>query len=221
MNELTDLDYALLCYSSYYSPADFDTYETGNNSDGVRYGVKRYPDRVVVCFEGTDSLLDVRRDLEADMIDDPNLGLVHRGFLIGMSKVLALVLPGLNRPGSPKVPITITGHSLGGARAIIFGTILQASKAYDVTVVAFEPPMAGGPQLKTLLEGAIVRLYHNGADPICNVPVPLPHMPYAHPAPLIPLNCVAIAGDPWLFLRDHRMLYVIVGITRLLGGFHA
>lgn len=217
---LTDFDAALLCYSSYFAPMDFDSYETGEKTDGVRYGVKNYADCVAVVFQGSTSLLDWERDFQADMIDDEEIGQVHRGFVFGMTKVLAEFLPLVNVPGAPRLPIVVTGHSLGAARALIFGAILQLTGHYDVTIIAFESPRPGGDRLTEIISKMKVRSYRNGSDPITQLPRAFPHMPYQQPSDLIRIKCERVTGDCSVVFGDHHIQNVIVGLARHLGGYH-
>jgi hypothetical protein len=77
-------------------------------------------DGLVVAFRGTvpTDADDWGRDLDCWPTDDPVLGWCHTGFLSGARLALPSIL------GVAKKPITFTGHSLGGAMAIVAAALV-------------------------------------------------------------------------------------------------
>ena len=104
---------------------------------GVSYFLARNSARQVLSFRGTSNLENVLVDLKVSLMLDSKLGIqLHRGFAETSSSVLKYLTPSLDK----SIPIVITGHSLGGAVAVIVALYLQ-QEGYDVQqVVTFGQP---------------------------------------------------------------------------------
>jgi len=104
---------------------------------GVSYFLARNSARQVLSFRGTSNLENVLVDLKVSLMLDSKLGIqLHRGFAETSSSVLKYLTPSLDK----SIPIIITGHSLGGAVAVIVAFYLQ-QEGYDVQqVVTFGQP---------------------------------------------------------------------------------
>ena len=104
---------------------------------GVSYFLARNSARQVLSFRGTSNLENVLVDLKVSLMLDSKLGIqLHRGFAETSSSVLKYLPPSLDK----SIPIVITGHSLGGAVAVIVALYLQ-QEGYDVQqVVTFGQP---------------------------------------------------------------------------------
>lgn len=92
-------------------------------------------DHVVLAFRGTEETkkLDIRTDLLGLKHRMGRLGKVHTGFYGALTIVWRDVIRRINAMENPK-PIYITGHSLGGALAVLTSTKLMANR------LNWEPP---------------------------------------------------------------------------------
>jgi hypothetical protein len=128
---------------------------------------------LVVAMPGThpDDPLDWIRDLRTLPNLFPAVGLCHSGFGSGGTAVAKRVLAAVK--GDARL-MTVVGHSLGGAMALIVGAWLIAA-GYRVRVVTF-----GAPRVAFCLNLALRRLlgraeqlveYRRAGDPVPHVPI--------------------------------------------------
>ena len=151
---MTDHDLAALCAASYAAPWAWSVADVHARRDGN-----------VVAFPGTDPecVADWLRDLDAVPVWRDGVGYCHRGFLDGA----LLVLPWLRglQPG-----LTLTGHSMGGAIAILAAALLRTGGVPVAGVVTFGAPRAGGAVCQHLLRDVPVRQFRHAGDPVPDVP---------------------------------------------------
>ena len=179
---MTDADLAALCAASYVSPPTWQVAD-----------VRAVRTAEVVAFPGTDPgcVADWLRDLDAVPVWRDGVGYCHRGFLDGA----LLVLPWLR--GLPP-GLTLTGHSMGGAIAILAAALLRAADVPVAGVVTFGAPRAGGAVVKHLLADIPVRQFRHAGDPVPDVPC-LPGV-LEHVRPLTEISVGSL--DP---LADHAV----------------
>lgn len=205
-----DLDLARLCASSESDAAGFDFIDAGAKT-GVWFGIKYVDGYDIIVFRG--SLLfsggkltpDWLRDFNSRMILVDKLGDVHAGFYEQMPEVYQLIQPRLRG-----LPVVITGHSLGAARAIIYSAI---SPIRPVRIVIFGCPRPGTQRLADIFLNDDITSYKNRHDPVTDVPVfvPLefPYVPatsqYARVDGMVDFNL----GPPW---ADHHADNYVKGI---------
>lgn len=130
-------------------------------------------DIIVIAFRGTDEVRDWLTNLKLRGVKWPPNGprKVHYGFLIGYQSLQNKVRDELNRHGAPH-RLWLTGHSLGGALALLCAFDLD-SRYHIHGLVTFGQPMAAGDALLrnigTALAGVYLRVV-NGQDIVPRVP---------------------------------------------------
>lgn len=126
-------------------------------------------DADVIAFRGTvpSNVEDWLRDFDAAPVYDNALGFVHQGFLDGASSIHQALLAGIGVK-----PVVLTGHSLGGALAIVTAALMRAAGKPPVALVTFGAPRVWRARLPSLLAKPLVptRQYRRCGDPVPNVP---------------------------------------------------
>ena len=150
--------------------------------------------RVIAVRGTTRDPADWLRDLSAMPAHDPDLGCCHHGFLAGARALATAAF----RAGVEFRGAVLTGHSMGGAIALLLAGILAAREMRPRAVVTFGAPRCGSWKLRRVLAKIPLRLYRNGDDPVPDVPW-LPGF-YLHPRALIAIGEPAL--DP---IADHHI----------------
>jgi hypothetical protein len=101
---------------------------------------------------------------------------LHTGFQQAVESVLPVILPALAKRAAPAQPVFFTGHSLGGALAIVAASLVAVEPGVQVVVYTFGSPRTGGAKFfddyALRLGGSTFRLI-NGTDIVPTVPPPL------------------------------------------------
>ena len=118
----------------------------------------------IIAFRGSATESDWLKDFEAFPISDPLLGKIEHGFAQGMHEVFLW----LSKFG-PRNPV-ITGHSLGGAHAVILAGYYKAMHIPFSELVTFGCPRPGYATIRNLLKGSNMIAYRNGVDIVPTVP---------------------------------------------------
>ena len=168
---------------------------SGRGGDAVPMTVSviRAGSDAILAFRGTQGGGSILQNLKVIRRRSP-AGRLHAGFADGYTDIHDSVVSRLRRNGVKRV--WLTGHSLGGALAVVGANRVEEA-GFDVAgVVTFGQPMVAMPDLARLLarrfRGRYVA-FVNGSDP-----VPRAVLPYVHFG-----RCVRLAGD--VFSRFDRV----------------
>lgn len=171
-----DAQLAGIAAASYLDPPDFTAMD-------VQAIQRTIDDKTVIAFRGTSAIGDWIRDLAWRPICDPKLGWCHAGFLTGGALYMAKATASSGNP-----PI-LTGHSLGGALALVVGALMALSGRPPAAVVTFGAPRVGMGRFTQSLASVEVRQYRRGDDPIPDVPFFIwPLLRFAHVRSLIAIG---------------------------------
>ena len=138
----------------------------------------------VLAFRGTGELEDWLVNLELTAEDWPPGGRVHEGFREALDDVWAEI----DRVLDPDQPVFYTGHSLGGALAL-----LAASRRPPRAVYVYGAPRVGNRDFVATLQGVPVFRVVNHRDIVTRLPPSLPHLKLAE------------AGELHYITHDNRM----------------
>lgn len=175
---------ALMSEESYLPPVDVEPAFRSRGFgqvmpvvDGSMIGyVASSGDVTVVVFRGTDNDIDWIVNLAVGSFQTPN-GQVHRGFYDAYQPLKPQIVK-LVRSANPK-HLWITGHSLGGALAVICAYDLIENENLELDgLITFGQPMVAKPQLARHLDGVLLgRFAHyvNGEDIVARVPPNFAH----------------------------------------------
>ena len=176
---MTDRDLAKLCGSTFDAASEITIWHDPDTSD------------VTVCLRASKTLRDWAQDFLVLEHNHPALGRIHDGFLAEASAIMpqiAGVCVGRR--------FILTGHSRGGALALVLGGLLKAQGLVASAIVTFGAPRAGGLPLATYLADVPVRQYRCGGDPI-----PFwPDAPFCSARPLLQVGDAL--SNP---LKDHEI----------------
>lgn len=181
---------ALLSMKSYVPPADLILAEDLHVTITKMVGHVDPSPSTVVAFRGTANVAGWLRDFSALPKSHPIIGYCHEGFLAGA----AAIVQKLDIP--PDLPTYFTGHSLGGALALVTAALRVTNGDRVDKVVTFGSPRAGYSALAWALDAAKVEVaqYRRGNDPVPLVPLDLIALPFRHVRE--PLIQVGVPQEP-------------------------
>jgi triacylglycerol lipase len=153
----------------------------------------------IIALRGTQTENEWVNNLSARQANfrnrQPDYGRVHLGFQRSQEKIIRQVqraIPQLR----PNVPLYVTGHSLGGAVAMLTAADLVVNDTYprnQIQVYTFASPRVGDPTFARFYEGLLPNTFR-----IVNIADGVPHTP--------PLNFrgneYVHAGQEWSFLSQ-------------------
>ena len=121
----------------------------------------------VIAIPGTKKEIgEWLEDFEAWPIWDSKLGICHKGFRDGAWALWRnSPLSSVDFGGA-----IVTGHSLGGALAILLGAIMTINNSVPKAIVTFGAPRCGSWKVRSILKSVPIRSYRNGNDPVPDVP---------------------------------------------------
>jgi hypothetical protein len=142
--------------------------------DGSYVAHRSLPDADVIVWRGSVSITDWLQDFNRAALPtiDPDLGMVHPGFIAGVRAASTHLLDVCEKATKP---LWITGHSLGAAHAALHAALLTKLGRQIERVVLFGCPRPGYADLRTRLEPVNIHSYRNqcpeGHDLVTDVPV--------------------------------------------------
>lgn len=164
-------------------------------------------DFAIVAIRGTEGeLADIKTDLStywSDLHLYDRTVMAHHGFLQVARLVAAKLMKEIVKPGSALggLPITLTGHSLGGAAATLTAAIMRAEGFHVPRVVTFGSPRPGDSALRDWLESngtEFIRVV-NAMDGVTAIPFLL--WGYRHVGELLYLNSEGAYRSPSIWQR--------------------
>ncbi|RQV01117.1 lipase family protein [Burkholderia cenocepacia] len=201
---MTPRDYALLAQEAYSAKPDI-----GKADSASRAIVRQTAAGLVVAFPGTDNVDSVVADLDVHPIDVIGVGQVHHGF---WSVWTAIASPVLAAVGGR--PVTLVGHSLGAAIAIMAASAMVAAGGAPSAVYGFEPPrVSTNGSIAALLAKVPLNLYKNGNDIVPELPPDWQHAGAIQP--------IGRATLPFPNITDHAIARVIAALTAPVGSASA
>ena len=170
----TSAEYAEYARLAYFNPedgeADFTKDKVFLDSDNAEGWIFKFPDKDVISLRGTQpsQWKDVLADLRFWRIDPAGSGeKIHSG----VWKQAFSLLPAIIRNTEEEKPVAVTGHSLGGAMAVIVAGFLM-KMGYTVTdLYTFGQPRVGNKKFVQRVEaGCNWQRFVNNNDIVPSVP---------------------------------------------------
>jgi triacylglycerol lipase len=193
---VTPRDFALLAQEAYTATPDI-----GNADSASRAIVRQTDSGLCIAFPGTDNQDCWSADFDVMPVSVPGAGKVHRGFLDAWRTISVDVLAAIAGQ-----PVTLVGHSLGAAIALMAAIDMAVSGNPPTAVYGFEPPRVSPDMtVRALLATVPVHLYKNGLDIVPDVPIG-----WQHAALLVHIGKPAL---PFPNVLDHGIARVIESLS--------
>ena len=148
-------------------------------------------DAVIVAFRGTrpDQLLDWMTDFDAgqtdfsDLFGGPGVGDTHRGFSLGLLHLWEPILADVTRFQDKAQTLWITGHSLGGALAVLCAGAFTFAKRLPVNgLYTYGQPRVGDLDFVSQCDSHLGNVHFrfvNNEDIVTRIPPRIfPHLPF-------------------------------------------
>lgn len=217
---LSDRSLAGLCAASYSYQASWDKILFEDSTNPVQLAVKYADGITYIVFPGSQTPLDWFEDLQGIPATNSLVGRVEMGFNHGLERRFAEIKDFIGEHS------VVCGHSLGAARACIFGGMLAASQKPPLRIAAFGCPRPGYDQLTETLKLVSMGIYRNRCDPVTYVPMPIPLIgPWQHNREIVHIDIApsTMDGDPtpWadfndatehFTFRDHHIELYVAGV---------
>jgi hypothetical protein len=120
---------------------------------------------IVVAFRGSCEPQDFIQDAKFEMVPlviAGRIAMVHKGFredFVSLEDDLIEAVQSVQRPsGQIQLPIFITGHSLGGALAVLFGLTFKWLKFNVAGAYTFGQPRVGDREFCNIYDGDLIDL---------------------------------------------------------------
>lgn len=194
---MTPLDLARIAQEAYTAAPDI-----GKADSASRAIVRQTAGGLVIAFRGSDDEDSWLTDFDFEPISVPGAGRIHRGFWGAWQAIAVDVLAAIDGK-----PVTLAGHSLGGALALCAAIDMVISGNAPAAVYGFEAPRVSPDDLSHLLSGVEVNLYRNGNDIVPLLPPDWPDI-----APVTPIGSPEL---PFVNTLDHSLERVIAALEGL------
>lgn len=166
---------------------------------------------LILAFRGTQlNASDIFTDIKADLVAAPGGGRAHRGFLEAFQAVEGPIRAALERHAGE--PVYLTGHSLGGALAILATRYLERDSLG--ACYTFGGPRAADDDFFREVKTPVYRVVH-AADGVARVP-----LGYTMNMVLAALRWLPVSGTDAVaeFLRKHMAGYTHFGYMVFLNA---
>jgi hypothetical protein len=156
-----------------------------------------------IAVRGTSNLDNIRVDVAFTPRPDPRLGVhLHRGFALAGAELYRTIKPLLNTA----YETTITGHSLGGALAVILGMYLEKDGLRVERIITFgQPKVTNVDGARKYAHLPLLRFVHQG-DPVPDMPPLLSlrkaQWRYTHVGPEV----ILWTDNLYIFVEEHQAL---------------
>lgn len=158
---MTPRDFAVLAQEAYTAAPDI-----GKADSASRAIVRETAAGLVVAFPGSNNLDSWLTDFDIARLTVPGIGVVHQGFYQAWQAIAVDVLAAVDGK-----PVTLVGHSLGGAIALMAAADMMQSGIKPSAVFGFEAPRVSPTScIAELLAPINPWLCKNGSDPVPDVP---------------------------------------------------
>jgi predicted lipase len=193
---MTPHDFALLAQEAYSVAPDI-----GKADSASRAIVRTTADGLCVAFPGSDNADCWGADFDIVPVAVKGVGEVHQGFWNAWQAIAPQVVTAIGDQ-----PVTLVGHSLGAAIAILAAASLVMAGKPPAAVYGFEPPrVSPGIGVRSALSKVPVHLYKNGLDIVPDLP---PN--WQHAATLIHIGTPQL---PFPNTLDHQIERVILALS--------
>jgi predicted lipase len=140
-------------------------------------------DEIYLVFPGTDSETDILTDVTFELVRYGS-GHVHRSFLDVAQKTYPKIIEAVKRllAFKPDAKVIVTGHSLGGALAMLYAEMLRGDGIEVTQLITFGQPRVGNGKFAkgfSELEIPYIR-FVNETDIVPDVPPPYDKHDWTH-----------------------------------------